>query len=105
MKRCWDGNPENRPTAEKIYGCFKEHNQDGKKEILESAEAKRQEIIKSDKYLSDTKNYKHHPETFYTSRLLNESIEQAGSLINIPSTEIQRINNLRIKDDDDSSKI
>src|SRR5947209_18969619 len=104
MKRCWDGNRENRPTAEEIYGCFKENNQDGKKEILESAEAKKQEIIKSDKYLSDTKNYKHHPETFYTSHLLNDSIQQAASLSNSLSIEkgskdyyIEDINNDSIK--------
>jgi len=48
-------------------------------EIIELAEAKRQEIIKSDEFLSDTMNYKHHPESFYTSRLLNELIEQVGS--------------------------
>ena len=36
-------------------------------------------MIKSDKFLSDTKNYKHHPESFYTSRLLSEPIEQAHS--------------------------
>ena len=67
MKRCWDHNPENRPTAEEIedylweyrYGITKE-----RKEIVESAEAKRQEIIKSEKFLSDVKNYKHHPESF-----------------------------------------
>ena len=50
-----------------------------KKETIELAEAKRREIIKSEKFLSDAKNYKHHPESFYTSRALNESIEQAGS--------------------------
>jgi len=33
------------------------------------------------------KNYKHHPESFYTSRLLNELIEQAESL-NLSSAEI-----------------
>ena len=102
MKKCWDHNPENRPTAEEIYKCLEEYYQDEiteKKEIIKLAEAKRQKIIKTDKFLSDTKNYKHHPESFYTSRLLNESIEQAGSLLNISSTEIQ-INNLRIKDDD-----
>ena len=108
MKRCWDHKPENRPTAKEIYDCLKEYYYnltEEKKDIIKSAETKRQEIIKSDKFTSDTKNYKHHPESFYTSRLLNESIEQAGSLLNISSTEIQRINNLRIKDDDDSSKI
>jgi serine/threonine protein kinase len=83
MKRCWNHNPENRPTAREIYDCFWEYRRydatKEKKEIIELAEAKRQEIIKSEKFMSDTKNYKHHPESFYTSRLLNESIEQAGS--------------------------
>ena len=59
-----------------------------KREIIESAEAKRQEIINSGKYLSDKKNYRYHPESFYTSRLLNESIQQAESLLNLSSTEI-----------------
>src|SRR3989440_11279010 len=83
MKRCWDHNLENRPTAEEIKVCFWEYRRyDATKEkeaIIKSAEAKRQEIIKSDKFMSDTKNYKHHPESFYTSRLLNKSIEQAES--------------------------
>src|SRR5437764_250064 len=87
MKRCWDHSPENRPTAREIYDCFKEYC--AKKKIINSAEAKRQEIIRSEKYLSDTKNYKHNPESFYTSRLLNESIQQTESLLNFISTEIQ----------------
>ena len=78
MKRCWDRDPENRPTAEEIRNCFGKYRYNY--EIIKLAEAKRQEIIKSEKFLSDTKNYKHHPESFYTSRLLNESIEQAGSV-------------------------
>ena len=77
MKRCWDHNPENRPTAYEINYCFNEYVK--REEIIKLAEAKRQEIIKSDEFMSDTKNYKHHPESFYTSRLLNESIKQAVS--------------------------
>ena len=102
MKRCWDHNPKNRPTAREIKDCFWGYyiNPTKGKEVIKVAEDKRQEIIKSEKFLSDRKNYKHHPESFYTSRLLNESIEQAGSLLNISSTEIQQINNPRIKDDD-----
>ena len=104
MKKCWDHNPENRPTAKEIKDCLHEYYRydrtKEKEEIIKLAEAKRQEIIKSENFLTDTKNYKHHPESFYTSRLLNESIEQAGSLLNISSTEIQQINNPRIKDDD-----
>src|SRR5439155_26942159 len=100
-------NPENRPTAKEIRNCLDEYcwgSNKENKDIIKSAEVKRQEIIKSDKFMSDTKNYKHHPESFYTSRLLNESIEQSISLLNISSTEIQ-INNPCIKDDDDSIKI
>ena len=99
MKRCWEYNPENRPTAKEIHECLYEYYSGGsqEKKEIESVEAKRQETIKSEKYLLDKKNYKHHSESFYTSRLLNESIEQAAvSLLNLPSTEIQ-INN---KDDD-----
>ena len=59
----------------------------------------KQEIINSDKFLMDTKNYKHHPEPCYTSRLINESIQQAESLLNPSSTEI-RINS---KDDDNKN--
>src|SRR4051812_6278411 len=93
MKKCWDHGPENRPTAQEIedylYKYCSYHNSITEKnqEIISLAESKRQEIIKSDKFQSDTKNYKHHPGSFYTSRLLNESIEQAESS-NILSTEI-----------------
>ena len=83
MKRCWDHNPENRPTAKEIFDCLGEYRYhkatSEKKEIIELAESKRQKIIKSDKFLLDIKNYKHHPGSFYTSRLLNESIQQAES--------------------------
>src|SRR5437764_13524230 len=110
MKRCWDHNPENRPTAKEIYNCFNKHcfydhsDDDGiikeNKKIIELAENKRQETINSEKYLLDTKNYKHHPESCYISRLLNESIKQAESL-NSSSTEIGS-KNYYIGDNDDN---
>src|SRR5437763_8137828 len=49
MKKCWDHNPENRPTAWEIYECFDGYHfspTKEKKEIIESEEAKKQEIIK-----------------------------------------------------------
>src|SRR5438128_5928254 len=59
MKRCWDHNPENRPTAEEIYSFFRGYYKSvEKQEIVQLAEVKRQEIIKSDRFLTDTKNYK-----------------------------------------------
>ena len=91
MKKCWDHNPENRPTAKEIFDCLYEHKYynatEENREFIKLAEAKRQEIINSDEFLSDTKNYKHHPKSFYTSRLLDDSIQQT-TLINILSIEI-----------------
>ena len=93
MKKCWNHSPENRPTAQEIWSCLFEYCQfygnditEEKKEIISLAEAKRQEIVKSDKFILDTKNYKHHPESFYTSRLLDQSIQQVESLLNLSST-------------------
>src|SRR2546423_3499722 len=44
MKRCWDHNPENRPTAEEIKDCLWEydggHITEEKEEIIKLAEAK-----------------------------------------------------------------
>src|SRR4051812_22413960 len=55
MKRCWDHNPENRPTAGEIRNSLHGYNRynitEGEKEIIKFAEAKRQEIIKSNKFL------------------------------------------------------
>src|SRR5438132_1211397 len=103
MKRCWDHDPKNRPTAIEIWYCLREYRINvtkEKKEIIELAEAKRQEIIKSEKFLSDTRNYKHHPGSFYTSRLLNNSIEQANS--SMITTEItQNLSTPMITKDND----
>ncbi len=61
MKKCWDHDPENRPTAREICDClwgYCSYNEDKmteeKEKIIELAEAKRQEMIKSDKFLFDT---------------------------------------------------
>src|SRR6266511_2369294 len=69
MKRCWDPNPKNRPTANEIFNCIKEYHiynygAQEKINIIESAETKRKRIIRSENFLSDRKNYKHHPESF-----------------------------------------
>ncbi len=56
MMRCWDHNPGNSPTAREIRNSLHEYNQysitKGGKRIIELAEAKRQEITKSEKFLS-----------------------------------------------------
>ena len=67
MKRCWDSSPENRPTAKGICDCLHGYVfnvSEEKKDVINLAETKRQEIINSDKFLSDTENYKYHSESF-----------------------------------------
>src|SRR5689334_1493820 len=83
MKKCWDSKPENRSVAREIWDCFHEYYfPQGLEErkILELAESKRQENIKSKKFLIDGRNHKNHPESFYTSRPLDRLIEKANSL-------------------------
>src|SRR6266511_2667633 len=72
MKKCWDPNPENRPTATKIRECLREYNFVECGKIFKLAESKRQEIIRSEKYLIDEKNHKKHPESFHTNRALSK---------------------------------
>src|SRR5438874_6283979 len=66
MRRCWDHNPENRPTAKEICGYlykYDDYNRtEEEHEFIKLIDFKRQKIIKSDKFLSDTKSYRHHPE-------------------------------------------
>ena len=76
MKKCWDPNPENRPTAKEIYECLKYYFKE-----IQLAESKLQEIIKSEKCLTDEKNHKNLPESFYTSQALNKLIQKANSPI------------------------
>src|SRR4030095_8910960 len=49
MKRCWDHNPENRPTANEIEVClgkYYDYLTEEKSKTISLAEAKRQEMIK-----------------------------------------------------------
>src|SRR5207248_10682518 len=79
MKRCWDSKPENRPTGKEIHECLRKYFiLPYEKGVIESAELKRQEIVRSEKYLSDEKNYKYHIDAFYTSRALSTLIEKTS---------------------------
>ena len=84
MKKCWDPDPENRPTAKEIWRCFEKYDSPSygseEEKIIKLAESKRQKNIKSEKYLIEEKNHKNHPESFYISRPLSKLIQQANSL-------------------------
>src|SRR5436853_304803 len=66
MKKCWDLNPENRPTAKEIRECIDKYRTPLGYEIIKLAESKRKEIIKSQKYLTNEKSHKNHQKSFYT---------------------------------------
>nr|CAG8517280.1 6625_t:CDS:2 [Entrophospora candida] len=50
---------------------------DYEKQSIELAEAKRREIIQTEKYLLEELNYKHHLGAIYTSRPLDNLIKQS----------------------------
>ena len=75
MKKCWDSDPEKRPTIYEIERCLDNYYH---KQHLEP-EAKRQEIIKSKDFLSKEKKYSHHPKAIYSSYPLSNLIRQASS--------------------------
>ncbi|GBC08958.1 hypothetical protein RclHR1_08500003 [Rhizophagus clarus] len=67
MKKCWDSNPENRPTASEIEKSINVYNPESGKEIMKQNN-------KADEYrkanLLSIRNAT-HPQAYYTSRLLN----------------------------------
>ena len=94
-----------RPTAKEIKDCFDKHHYnptEENKKIIKLAEDKRQETRDHHqiKVLSDTKNYKHHPGSFYTSRLLNKSIEQAHSSMTTTENTLNFSTAMITKDND-----
>src|SRR6266511_3483374 len=99
MKKCWDHNPENRPTAKEIRDCLYKYVFNVPKEkqvIIKLAEAKRQEIINSDKYLIDGKDHKE-------LNLLNESVQQAYDHDELIDELFNLLNKLMLVDESDLS--
>ncbi|CAB5364564.1 unnamed protein product [Rhizophagus irregularis] len=77
MKRCWDSNPNNRPSAIEIYelielfrdSCY--YSMDKDKEI--EKQFKEAEEYRKVNYslIENSQLTNHHPQAYYTSRLLN----------------------------------
>jgi serine/threonine protein kinase len=69
MKRCWNANPDNRPSAAKIEELFKlfcsKKNEEITKQISEAEKYRKTNL------LSIGNNQLSHPQAYYTSRLLN----------------------------------
>ena len=77
IQKCWDANPENRPTSEDLYYIFEV---DGYVE-LENLEELTYDFTES----TNTKLFETHPQAIYTSRLLNFS--NLPEPVNCPNQE------------------
>ncbi|CAB5388837.1 unnamed protein product [Rhizophagus irregularis] len=72
MKKCWDSNPENRPTASEIDKLIDVYNPEKGKEITEqndeADEYRKANLLSIENSRLTTST---HPRAYYTSRLLN----------------------------------
>ena len=64
IQKCWDANPENRPTSKEIRDELRKYRKE-----LEKLEELTYEFTET----TDTKLFETHPQAIYTSRLLNFS--------------------------------
>ena len=79
IQKCWDANPENRPTSEEVFFKLDSYIENYHK--LENLEELTYEFTDS----TDTKLFETHPQAIYTSRLLNFS--DLPEPVNCPNQE------------------
>jgi serine/threonine protein kinase len=77
IMKCWDAKVENRPTAKELYQILNKcyyREYDGDNEIysqMEKYKKIRENRLKNKSNKNKSENIKTHPQTIYTSRLLN----------------------------------
>ena len=81
IQKCWDANPENRPTSEEVYETLYNYVYGKGNEELEKLEELTYEFTET----TDTKLFETHPQAIYTSRLLNFS--NLPEPVNCPNQE------------------
>jgi serine/threonine protein kinase len=76
IQKCWDANPENRPTTEEVYDVLIEYVSD------EERDKKLEELEELSYDFTESAQFETHPQAIYTSRLLNFSnlLEQVNCL-------------------------
>ncbi len=87
MKRCWDSNPNNRPSAVEAEGLINLFKGEENKEIknqFEEAEKYRKANL-----LSIENNQSAHPQAYYTSRLLNPFTKDLPKYDNINNLSVE----------------
>ncbi|RIA87474.1 kinase-like domain-containing protein [Glomus cerebriforme] len=80
IKKCWDANPENRPTSEEILYTFSYHSTLNTYENMPLRRLSSYDFNETIKIQSDELSER-HPQSFYTSRFLD--LQNLPELVNL----------------------
>ncbi|UZO14336.1 uncharacterized protein OCT59_005796 [Rhizophagus irregularis] len=102
MKRCWDSNPNNRPSANEIAELI------GSFTFVDDEEIKKQ-IEEADEYrkanFSNSQLTNHHPKAYYTSRLLNPFTKELPKYDNIDNNSVEIVDFGKISDEIENQQL
>ncbi|CAB5363418.1 unnamed protein product [Rhizophagus irregularis] len=102
MKRCWDSNPNNRPSAIEVYELI------GSFTFVDDEEIKKQ-IEEADEYrkanFSNSQLTNHHPQAYYTSRLLNPFTKELPKYDNIDNNSVEIVDFGKISDEIENQQL
>ncbi|POG69073.1 kinase-like domain-containing protein [Rhizophagus irregularis DAOM 181602=DAOM 197198] len=101
MKRCWDSNPNNRPSAIEVGEFIRlfrsRKNEEIEKQFIEAEEYRKTNLLSVENIQSTT----HHPQAYYTSRLLNSYTKDLSKYDNINNNSVEIVDFTMISADDE----
>ncbi|CAB4376398.1 unnamed protein product [Rhizophagus irregularis] len=106
MKRCWDSNPANRPSAIEISelvelfdkSCDGTNDEKIGKQFVEAEEYRKANLLS----IKNGKLTTQHPQAYYNSRLLNPFTKDLSKYDNINNNSVEIINFMKISIEDES---
>ncbi|EXX61402.1 Ssk22p [Rhizophagus irregularis DAOM 197198w] len=106
MKRCWDSNPANRPSAIEISelvelfdkSCDGTNDEKIGKQFVEAEEYRKANLLS----IKNGKLTTQHPQAYYNSRLLNPFTKDLSKYDNINNNSVEIIDFMKISIEDES---
>ncbi|CAB5363374.1 unnamed protein product [Rhizophagus irregularis] len=102
MKRCWDSNPNNRPSAIEVGEFIRlfrsRKNEEIEKQFIEAEEYRKTNLLSVENIQSTT----HHPQAYYTSRLLNSYTKDLSKYDNINNNSVEIVDFTMISAEDEN---